>query len=99
MPRMAAQTKRKRARTGWAGVWAVCLCATVIAAAALVGSLRALGQPPPLGARAQLPATAPAAAPATGSLLFTQAACAPVYAAASATAPLITQLLGGADVT
>ena len=100
MPRLAAQTRRKRAKTGWAAVWAVCLCATLIATAALVGSLRMLGHTPALGVGPRPPAAAPNIAPATpGSLLFTQAACAPVYAAPSASAPLITQLLGGTDVT
>ena len=33
------------------------------------------------------------------SLVYTQSPCAPVRAAPSATAPLITQLLGGTDVT
>ncbi|HEU5346617.1 MAG TPA: hypothetical protein VFU60_19865, partial [Ktedonobacterales bacterium] len=64
----------------------VCLCATVIAAAALAGSLRTLGHAPGLGADAQPPASSAPAA--SGLLLFTQAACAPVYAAPSATAPL-----------
>ncbi|HEX8996847.1 MAG TPA: SH3 domain-containing protein [Ktedonobacterales bacterium] len=40
-----------------------------------------------------------ATTPTAGALIYTQAPCAPVYTAPSESAPLITQLLGGTDVT
>lgn len=45
------------------------------------------------------PDGAPRASATTPSLVYTQAPCAPVRASPSAAAPLITQLLGGTDVT
>ena len=99
---MALQTARKRARTRRTSVWVASLCIVIVAIVTVYGALRAAGHSPAPTGSALPGASTPTAAgqsAAPGALLFTQAACAPVYAAPSVTAPLIAQLLGGADVT
>lgn len=99
---MAVQTARKRARTRRTSVWVGSLCVLIVAIVTVYGALRAAGHSPTPSAPALPGASTPTAAgqpAAPGALLFTQSACAAVYAAPSATAPLIAQLLGGADVT
>jgi len=86
---MGSQRGRARAAWRWAGgLSGACLLTLVAALAAAYGSLA----PPGLNGQATAEA-------APNSLAYTQAPCAPVRAAPSATAPLITQLLGGTDVT
>ncbi|HEX2348009.1 MAG TPA: hypothetical protein VHI51_06175, partial [Ktedonobacterales bacterium] len=99
---MAVQTARKRARTRRTSVWVGSLCVLIVAIVSVYGALRAAGHSPAPTAPAVPGASTPTAAgqsAAPGALLLTQSACAPVYAAPSATAPLIAQLLGGADAT
>jgi hypothetical protein len=87
---MGSQRGRARAAWRWAGgLRSACLLALVAALAAVYGSLA----PPGLSGQATSAEAAPTA------LAYTQSPCAPVRTAPSATAPLITQLLGGTDVT
>ncbi|MFI5275827.1 MAG: SH3 domain-containing protein [Ktedonobacterales bacterium] len=100
---MAVQTARKRAKTRRTSAWAASICVLIVAIVTFGGVLRAIGQSPAQTSHtlrgASTPAAAAPSAATPNSLLFTQSACALVYAAPSATAPLITQLLGGTDVT
>lgn len=73
--------------------------AALIVILALCGALMAPSLPAQAGQQAH-GLTALAADPsASTALVFTQAPCAPVHTAPSPSAPLITQVLGGTDVT
>ncbi|HEY7975910.1 MAG TPA: SH3 domain-containing protein, partial [Ktedonobacterales bacterium] len=90
----------QRAHAGFSQRWAgrlrsIGLWALVVTLVAACGSLAAMDLP----TRAARQAAPAAAAVAPAALVYTQAPCAPVHTAPSVTAPLITQLLGGTDVT
>ncbi|HZC05297.1 MAG TPA: SH3 domain-containing protein [Ktedonobacterales bacterium] len=82
----------------WTAARIVCVCA-LVAALAVHGMLIAQASPARSMAVAAVAHAASGGAASSGSLLYTQRACAPVYKRPSASAPIITQLLGGADVT
>ncbi len=84
----------------WASARLVCICALVVALLALYGSFAALGLPAQTTQATQAARHVRLASNAnTAALAYTQAPCAPVHTAPSASSPLITQLLGGTDVT
>lgn len=67
--------------------------------AAVCGALTALAAPALAARQRRATSAGPADSAASTTLVFTQAPCAPVHTAPSASSPLITQLLGGTDVT
>ncbi len=101
--RMATQSRWASARLVSGGAVVMGLLALVASLAALGIPVRAAWQLPARGVGAASSAVKPVAtiAPivAPGALAYTQSPCAPVYTTASVSAPLITQLLGGTDVT